>query len=169
MSEKQWDIGGYLAQRRQGQLDRGEAEEEIEAEAVLSDQVLQVSGARRQDAQVDGASVAVEFHRAGLDHAEQPGLQREGQRLDLVKKERAAVRLDDATGAIGAVRAEVAEEVCVEVVLAKGRAVNGDEGTRCARSSLVQDARSEVFAGPCLPHQDHVDVEGGAECRVLFP
>src|SRR5690606_14055484 len=87
------DVVGALGQRRQPQLDRVEAVEQVFAERTLADQRGQVGIGRADDAYLDLAlAVAAEaLEAAGLEHPQQLHLAGQRQRADLVQEQGAAV------------------------------------------------------------------------------
>jgi hypothetical protein len=94
-----------------------------------------------------------------LHHAEELGLEREAEVLDLVEVERPSRRhLDLARLGRAGVRegaALVAEELGLEEVGGDARAVDLDERAVAPRSPVVEPVCDEVLAGAALPLEEH--------------
>src|SRR5262249_36544111 len=118
-------------------------------------------------------------HLPFLEHPEQLRLERGGHLADLVEEERSAVGGTDQPLAIG-LRAgiaalHVAEELVLEEVLGKGRAVEGAQRPTAARGP-VEPPCDDLLAGPRLagdeevvrapnepPSSEQLEGEGGVE------
>src|SRR5437762_171222 len=114
-----------IAERRQMDLDRVQAEHQVLAEMPGGDFGPEVRVGRRDHANVDaarlGRSYALEL--AGLEHAQELRLQVQRNIGDLIEKQCAAIGQPEATGAIdfrvGECAADVAEAYAVKDALAE--------------------------------------------------
>ncbi len=155
------DVGEPLAQRRHAQRMHVEPEEEILAEPAFGHLLLQVTVRRRDHARVDrdrlGPADASDVSL--LEHAQQLRLGGEGQVPDLIEKQRPAARRLERSlaGGRGARKraAFVAEQLTLDELLGKGRAVHGDEWSLGRRPEAVQLARDELLAGAALAEDEH--------------
>ena len=129
-----------LAQRRQMDAMHVQAIEQIAPEVALVHGGLDVEVGCRQKPDVDTAGfvLADAPHLAGLQGAQQLGLQRPGHRPDLVEKERAAARvLDEAgprRGRAGEGAAGMSEQLVFQQRFGQRGAVEGDEWLRGPRT-----------------------------------
>ena len=142
-----------LAQRRQGDLEDVEAEEEVLAEALVLDLRLEVAvgGAEHAHVDLDLHLAAEPAQPALLEHAEQLGLQLDGDLAHLVEEERAAVGELEHAGAplirAGERAALVAEDLGLHQRGRDGGAVDGDERLLAPRGEVVDGARHHLLAG----------------------
>src|SRR6185436_3324976 len=101
---REWqDILTAIAERGHVELDRGESEVQVFPEPAGADARLEVLVGRRQDPRV-GPLALIGAHRsklAGVEEAQQLGLGRQRQRVDLVQEDRTAARLPDEPGTLG--------------------------------------------------------------------
>ena len=99
VADERRNLVAPFAQRRDAQADDVEPVEQVLAEAPVLDLLFEVGVGRGDDADVDGErrGLAERADLAGLEEAQQLGLQVEAELADLVEKERAAARgADDA-------------------------------------------------------------------------
>src|SRR5205807_8368058 len=128
-----------LGQRREVNLDRVEAEEEVLAEAARGDLLLEVGVRRRDDAHVRAPRLrrADALELAGLQHAQELRLEVRRHVRDLVEEERAAVRQLEAADAVtlrvGERAADVAEQLRLEGAFGERARVDRDYRLRGAR------------------------------------
>ena len=82
-----------IAQRRQRDLERVDAEHQVLAKLLLGDHLLQVAMGGADDADIDFKRLVVAdaADLAAFEHAQQLGLHGLGQFADLVEEQRAAV------------------------------------------------------------------------------
>ena len=141
-----------LAERRQIEAEHVEAIEEVRAEPALLDERLEVLVGGGDDAHVR-RDLAVATDRAVgalLKHAQELGLQARRKITDLVEKERSSTCLgEQSVAGLARVRegaADVPEELGLEQGVGHGGAVDGHEGSRCARGQAVNGAGDEHLA-----------------------
>src|SRR5690606_24662582 len=152
---------GALGQRRQPQLDRVEAVEQVLAERTLADQRGQVGIGRADDAYLDLAlAVAAEaLEAAGLEHPQQLHLPGQRQRADLVQEQGAAVgRLELAFAR--ALRAGVGtglgpEQLGLDQVGRDRAAVERDERAVLHRRVRMHDLGDLLLAGAVRAGDQH--------------
>ena len=103
---EQRQILAAVAQRRQPDLDRVQAEQQVLPEPAGADLVVQLGVGRRDDPDVDAprARRSEPLELAGLDDAQQLGLLAERDVGDLVEEQRALVGQLEAPDAIGSWR-----------------------------------------------------------------
>ena len=124
---QQRDVLAALAQRRHRDLDRVQPEEEVLPEAARRDLRVEVGVGGRDDAHVGAprARAADALELAGLEHAQQLGLQVQRDVGDLVEEQRAAVGQLEAADAValgvGEGALDVAEQLALEQALRTGR------------------------------------------------
>src|SRR5882724_4891895 len=146
------DVAPAHAQRRQLDADDVQAEVQILAQAALLDRRLEVAVGGGDDAHVDRDLVVRpdRAHRAFLDRAQKPRLERRRQVGDLVQEDRAPVRLlEEARARVVRVRegpARVAEELALEKPLGKRRAVEGHERPRAPPAPPVERSGDQLLA-----------------------
>jgi hypothetical protein len=161
------DVALARAERRQLDLEDGDAKIEVLAEAAVAHgrREIAVGGGDQAEigAHFDGAADAVEAPL--LDHTEQLGLERGAELADLVEEERASVGLFEAAlalrGGAGERALLVAEELRLHQRVGDRGAVDGDEGPRRALAGGVDRARDQLFAGAALAEDEDVDVARG--------
>jgi hypothetical protein len=143
-----------LAERRQGQGDHAEPEEEVGAEAAARHRRLEVDVGGGDDPDVDRAhrGRAERAHLALLQHPQEPELDRHRDVADLVEEKGAAVGLREQARVVahrsGEGAAAVAEELAVDERVGQRGAAHGDEGTPLA--ALVDGAGQKLLAGAAL-------------------
>src|SRR5581483_11351972 len=95
------DVARALAERRDPELEDGEAEEEVVAELAALDERAEVAVRRRDDAHVDAphAPAPEAAHLAFLEDAEERGLDAERHLAHVVDEEDAAARALEGAGA----------------------------------------------------------------------
>ncbi len=100
MHQQAAEIVAPLAQRRHLDAVAGEAVKERLAKASLAHRGLEILVRRRHDPHIDGVwPIAAErLDLAGLESAQQHGLDVERCRADLVEEERSAIRLREVSG-----------------------------------------------------------------------
>ena len=136
---QQQDVAAAGAQRRQLDVDHVDAVVEVLAKAAFLDRGFEIAIGGGDDADVERhlGVPADRPDRPLLEGAQQLGLQPEREVADLVEEERAAVGLDEESGAgaarVGEGAAGVAEELALEQRLGHGRAVDRDEGPALRR------------------------------------
>ena len=93
MSRKRRDIVAPIAQRRQGDLDRVQAKQQILPETARGDFAIDVRVGRRQNPNVDTSRPrrAEALELSGGNHAKKLGLLRRRHVGDLVEEQRAAI------------------------------------------------------------------------------
>ncbi len=164
------DVRAALAQRRQPDLDRVQAEEEVLAEPPGGDLRVEVGVRGREDPHVDfprarGAE-ALELSR--LEDSQELALLARGNVRDLVQEQRAAVGqlepADAVRSRIGERALDVSEELALEDSLRDSAGVQRHERPRGAARRGVESARDHALPGPVLPDDQHVRV-GGADPR----
>ena len=122
---------------------------------------MQVAVGRRDDpdVRVADARAAEALELALLEHAEQLGLHRRRHLADLVEEQHAAAGLLDPSrlrrDRAGERAALVAEQLRLEQLVGKRRAVDGDERPVLAARSLVNEARDDFLAGARLAGEEH--------------
>ena len=165
------NLDAALAQRRQVQAHDAEAVEEVLAEAAVADQGFEVGVGGGDDADVDagGLRLADRMDLAGLEKAQQLGLDVEAGVADLVEEQRAAGGgADDALEVLdgaGEGAAAVAEQLRVEHVLRRRGAVEGQEGRRGAGRAGVNGAGEHLLAGAGFAGDEHRHVGRGDAAR----
>ena len=152
-------VTGALTQRRDVDLDDREPVVQVAAEPATRDLGEHIAVGGRDDAHVValGLARAERNHLAGLEHAQELRLQRDGQVADLVEEQRASMRGCERTHAIarraGERTAHVPEQVTLDQRVGRGAAVEHDEGTGRARRGLVKGARHQLLAGAALAQE----------------
>ena len=123
-----------LAQRREVNFERVDAEHQVLAEIALLDHFVQVAMGGADDAHIDGERLvfadAADF--AAFQHAQQFGLHRLGQLADFVEEQRAAVgdfeQADAVLVGAGEAAFAMAEQFAFDQTFRQRAAVDGDEG-----------------------------------------
>ena len=117
------------------------------------------------DAHVDAHHlVAPERHHLTiLDHVEQTRLQRHRHVADLIKEQRATVRLQDPAhaafaGGTGESARLVTEQLAFDQSLRNGSTVHRDEGLIRAVAGVMNGARAITLAGARFTQQQHRDI-----------
>jgi hypothetical protein len=158
------DIVAPLAQRRQADLDRVDAEQQVLTEPSRGDLSGDVGVGGGQDAHVDLARLgrADALQLARLQHAQQLRLLRLGEVGDLVEEQRATVGDLEAADAVGLGVGEgalvVAEQLALEHAFGEPAEVHGHEGAAGTRRGRVQPAGDDLLAGAVLPGDQGVGV-----------
>ena len=153
-------------------LDDREPVVEVAAEAAARDLAEHVAVRGRDDAHVVPlALAAAERHDlAGLEHAQELGLQRDRQVADLVEEQRAAVRRGERAlaiaGGAGERALDVAEQVALDQRLGRRAAVEHDERAVLARRRVVDAARHQLLAGAALAEEQHRRVRLARRARA---
>ena len=138
-----------------------QAIEEIVAERPLAHGHPEIDVGRREHAHVDGnrPHAADAFHLALLEHTEQPRLQIEAERADLVEEDGATVRqlelAELARVRAGEGAALVAEELRFDERVGDGRHVDGDERLIAPGTPPVDRPRHQLLAGAALARDEH--------------
>jgi hypothetical protein len=151
-AEQPGDLLGPIAQRRRHDARRGDAVEEVLAQLAGGDLGAQIAVRRRAEAQIDPARArgAEGQHLAGLEQAEELGLDRQRELAHLVEEQRASVsRLGVAVGVgvgAGVGAALGPEEEPLGHRLGDGGAVDGLERTARRGPCCVERARQPLFA-----------------------
>jgi hypothetical protein len=165
--DQQPDIDRPLAERRQKQRDHPEAVHEVGAEAAAFDLGAQRAVGSRDDADVDRdrfASADGE-HRAGLEDAQQLGLELLWNLGHFVQEKSASVGGLHVSGGVadraGERAADVAEQLALEQRGRQRGAVDGPERSVSTRRACVDGARDELFARPRFATHQDGDVVGG--------
>src|SRR5262249_4709068 len=133
---------------------------------TVVDRLLEVRVGGGDDADVDGdrAGLAERRDFAGLEKAEQLGLEVESELADLVEEEGPFARGADQAGVIAVGAAEggaaVAEEVAFKQVAGHGGAVEGDERLLGAVGEVVNRAREDLLARAALAGNRSVAADG---------
>ena len=163
--EQPRDVVATLAQRGDPQLVGGEAVIERRTKAAVESHLLEVGVRRGDHPDIDppGGPAPERLDLAGLEHAQERGLDLDGRLADLVEEEGAAVRLPE----VSVARAERAGEGAARVAkqlrgghLGRQRGhVDRDEGLGGARRGGVQRPRDQLLAGPRLAAQEHGDLQ----------
>ena len=167
---QQRNVFAAIAQRRQADLDGVQAEEQILAEAALGDFGVEVGIGRGEDADVHAARLrgADALELAGLERAQQLGLQVLRDVGDLVEEQRAAVGHFEAADAValgvGERALDVAEQLAFEDALGQAAGVHRDQRTRGAQRDGVQRLRDQSLAGAVFAGDEDVGV-GRADAR----
>ena len=166
------EVAGALAERRQLELEAGEAEIEIGPERGCFGHLLERPVRRREHAQVhapDGG-LAEPPHLVLLEDAQELALQRERQVADLVEKERSPGGFLDETLAVPIgpreCPARVAEQLRFRERPRKSGDVHGDEGPAPPREP-VELLRQDLLARAALAEKEHRD-RRPRDARRLF-
>ena len=153
---QQRDILPAAAQRREVQAHDIEAVEQIFAEHLGQDFGFEVLVRGRDDADI-GADRVIPAHpreSSVLQHAKEFALQGERHFADLVEEQRSAVRLLEASDALGTRAGEgsffVTEQLALQQVLRNGRAIDGEEWPVVARAVLMDGASDEFLSRSAL-------------------
>ncbi len=158
------DVLAPLGEGRQPDLDAAQPVVEILAQAPLFDHDSRFAIRRRDEANTHplGLLRPDRPHLAVVDHAQELRLEAQVEGLELVEKEHALVRLAQQPAAVavgaGERAAPVAEELALEEIRGRERAVVGHEGSLREPGMCVDRARDELLAGPRRPGHEHVDV-----------
>ena len=127
------EIGASLGERRDRDPEPGEAREQIVAERLLGDHVVEIAVGRGDDAEVErDRSGATDRHDlALLEHAELRRLRGPRQVADLVEEQRAAIGGADEPRVVGLGAGErallVPEQLALDEVLGERAAVDRHE------------------------------------------
>ena len=130
---KRRNVFAALAQRRNVNLDRVQAEEQVFAKIAGGNRVLQIGVGGRDHAHVDvlGARRANALDLARLQHAQQLGLLAHRDVADLVEEDGAVVGQLEASDAVGARVGEgalhVAEELALEGAFRQRAGIDRDQ------------------------------------------
>ena len=161
------DVLGTLAQRRDRDLEYVEAVIEVLAEALPRDGVGEVAVGRGDEAHIglERAGPAQALELPLLEHPQELGLHHRAHLGDLVEEQRPSGGLLDAAD-LGRDRPGegpflVTEELRLEKLLRKRRAVDRDERLAGARRALVNQPGDDLLAGPRLAGDEHRGVRRG--------
>ncbi len=172
MLGQQGDVLLALAQGRDADGQDVQAVEQVHAEALVLDGLLEVGVGRGDDSDVDGLRLGRADARdlARLESAQQRRLGGQGHVADLVEEQRAAVRRFEVSDAslVGAREAAllVPEQFGLDQLVGDRRAVDRDEGSLRAGTRQVQVARGDLLAGAVLPEQEDGHVGVGRALQV---
>ena len=172
MLAEQGNVGGPLAQRRQGDGEDVEPVVEILAKRAIADLALEIAVRRRDHPDVDlhrvGPAHALEL--ALLQHAQELDLDLERHVADLVEEQRPAVRQLEAarppTHGAGERALLVPEHLGLEHAGRERRAVYLDERLGLPGAIDVDGARHHLLAGAGLSAQQD---SGGRLRHLLDP
>ena len=159
MPDQGREIFAPLPQRRQHDRKHIETVEEIASESSADDVVREPAIRRRDDAHVHGrrAGAAEPFELAALEHAQELGLQLEGQLADFVEKDGSALRQFEAARLrrmrAGERPALAAEQLALDERRRQRPAIDDDEPPASAGTALVDGAGDELLAGSRLSEQ----------------
>jgi hypothetical protein len=167
------DIGRALAQR--GQVDGQDVEsiEQVFAELALTDHLQRIAIGGADDADIDLAQMAIADarQRAGLEEAEELGLQREIHFPDFIEEEGAAIGEFGCALAIfmgaGKGAAGNPEQFAFHQVARNGGAVDGNEALALARTLSMQRLGADILAGPALAGDENGCRRGGDAADLL--
>ena len=160
------DVFPALLQRGQVDVEDVQAEVEVLAEAPRLDLVLEipVRGADHPDIHHDLALPTEAAQPLLLEHAEELGLQLDGNLSHLVEEQRAAVgQLPGAEAPLvgpGEGAALVTEHLALDQRGGNGGAVDGNEGLVAPGAELVDGAGDHLLAGAALPGDHHARFRG---------
>ena len=157
MLHERLDVLRPLAQGRDADGEDVEAVEEVGAERVLADHVLQVAIGRGHDPDVHGDfTVFAEGEDAALlQHAQQLSLEVQVEVADLVEEEHAAARGAHEARAVVAGAGERATAMPEQLTL----------GHAGADRRAVDRPREELLPGPRLPDDQHREVAQGTRAQ----
>ena len=156
VADQKWNIAAALAQRREPDRDHLETKIEIFTETLFFDRFVQVLIGRGQDAHVGVQNFAAADPAIFmiLQHAQEFGLQFDGDVADFVQKKRAALgQLKLAEAAVegaGERALFVAEQFAFEQIARDGGAVDRDEGLVPARRIVMDRLCHQFLAGAAL-------------------
>jgi len=162
--EQELDVRFALAQRWDEEGHHAQPVHQVLAEAPVGDPLPQRGVGRAHDAHVDAHRFGAPDRREGLvlEHAQELGLQVEGDLGDLVEEERAPIgALEEPVSATNRPREgtpDVAEELALEQARAERGAVDRDEGQLAPQALGVYRAGGELLAGPAVSAEQHADV-----------
>ena len=164
MVDERRDLVATFPQRRDREADDVQAVKQIFAKALVLDELFEVrvGGGDDADVDVERARFAERVDLAGLEEAEQLGLQVDVELADLVEEERAVLGGADEAGVIafgaGEGAAAVAEQLALEQLVGDRGAVEGDKRLVCAGGVPVDGPRENLLAGAALPGDEDADV-----------
>src|SRR4051794_4400308 len=167
MIDEERDVGGALAQRRDGDLISRQAVIQILAELPLADQSLDVAMGRCDQAHVDAMALLRAERRddAILQKTEELDLERRRDVADLVEKQRAAVGARKRPAAvltrIGEGAARRSEQFILQKRVGNRAAVDGDERAGNAVAEVVDRLRDELLAAAALAENHYRHAERG--------
>ena len=172
---EQRDISHAIAQGRHLDFDYRDAEIKVFAEGAFADHLLQIAVGGAEHSNIDGMrNVRTQaLDRPLLQHAQQLGLQREGQVADLIDEDRAVVRFFKSSAAAlvcaGECAAFVAEQFGVDqcvweranrkshkrFICARAQAVDGISNHLLARAAFTCDQHGGLHASDLVNHVVH--------------
>lgn len=156
IADEEWNVFAAFAERRQVNGKNVEAVVKIAAEFLVLDGADEIAIAGGEDAGVDadssGSTEALEL--LILEHAQQLGLELEGNFSNFIKEKSATVGEFEASHFLGDGAGEgslfMAEKFALEEAGGNGGAVELYEGTVAARTHHVNGAGDALFAGSGL-------------------
>ncbi len=137
---------------------------QVAAERPLADHFRQVPIGAGQEAGIhlDGNRLAHRHHLLLLQHAQQLGLEAEGDIADFIEEDRAAVgRADDAQHALLGPRkgpANVAEELALEERFADARTIDGYKGAVATQTLVAEAPGNQLLARTALPFDQNATI-----------
>ena len=164
MTGQQRDVFAPLAQRRHRNLNRVQTEEEILPEAARVDLRVEVGvcGGDDPDVGPPRAGTAHPLELAGLEHAQQLGLEVQRDVGDLIQEQRPAFGQFEAADAValgvGEGAFDMAEELALEQPLRQAAGVHRHQGAPGAAGHGVQRLRDGALARAVLAGEQHVGV-----------
>ena len=164
MSRKQRYVLAPLAQRRQADLDRIQAIQQVFSKVAGVDFIEQLDVGSRKHAHVDSprARGADALQLAGLQNPEELGLLFCRNVGDLIEKQGAAVgelEVADAIGAcIGERALDVAEQLALEDAIGDGADIYRNQRTGGAIGGSVDPSGHNFFTGPMLASNQDVGI-----------
>ena len=167
MLQQNRNIAPPLAQRRQVELTDADAVEKVLTKLPLLDQVpeLLVGGHQEPEIDLDAFDAPQRLDHVVFQHAQELGLNRVAHLVDFVKKERAAMRQEQAARlGFPGVRERsllVTEQLGLQQQFGERRAVDRDHGSPGPRAGIVDRPGQELLAGPALAADQHRRVGHG--------
>ena len=155
------NVVGPLAQGRQVNLERVDAEHQVFAELAFGDHLLQVAVRGADHAHVDDERLVVAHAAdfAAFQHPQQLGLHRLGQLADLVEKQRAAVghleQPDAMLVGAGERSLAMAEQLAFDQALGQGAAVDRHERHVAPQALIVNGPGDQLLAGAGFAEHQH--------------
>ena len=164
-----------LAQRRQANFERVDAEHQVFAEIAGLDH-LRRSRCVAQTTRTSTSNASILAHAANFaafQHAQQLGLHRLGQLADLVEEDRAAVGDFEQPDAVFVGAGErpfaMAEQLALDQRFGQGAAVDGHERLSRAQALIVHRAGDQFLAGAGLAQDQHRGVASARLWSISCP
>jgi hypothetical protein len=173
MLQQERDVFPPVAQRRQQNLHRVDAVEQVLAEHVFVDEILRREIGGADEAHVDrlGFFRAHRNHLAPLDRRQQFALQMERHVADLVEKQRApgggAKKADAIFLRVREGAAAMAEQLAFEQLRRQCAQIDAQEHFRRPPRAAMDLARDQFLAGSVLAKDEHVRI-GRRRARGSF-